>query len=206
MTGARRRLAEEYPDRHTLPYPKPVHPRPAAPRRRHAPEGSRPARPVTGARRRLAEEYPDRAVAWFAVGCYYLCVGQHESARRFFGKATALDAGFAPAWLGFGHAFAAQDESDQARPARRPAALRMAASVPTSALSLPGLRLGAEALARRPASLRSPPAGRARRALAHAGPAPARGGVRRHAAPGRGRIWRLGGSAADLNARHYPRV
>jgi tetratricopeptide (TPR) repeat protein len=70
----------------------------------------------TGARRRLAEEYPDRAVAWFAVGCYYLCVGQHESARRFFGKATALDAGFAPAWLGFGHAFAAQDESDQARP------------------------------------------------------------------------------------------
>lgn len=65
---------------------------------------------------RLAEEYPDRAVAWFAVGCYYLCAGQHESARRFFGKATAMDAAFAPAWLGFGHAFAAQDESDQARP------------------------------------------------------------------------------------------
>ena len=64
---------------------------------------------------RLAEEYPDRAIAWFAVGCYYLCAGQFESARRFFGKATALDASFAPAWLGFGHAFAAQDESDQAR-------------------------------------------------------------------------------------------
>lgn len=64
---------------------------------------------------RLAEEYPDRAIAWFAVGCYYLCAGQYESARRFFGKATALDASFAPAWLGFGHAFAAQDESDQAR-------------------------------------------------------------------------------------------
>lgn len=63
---------------------------------------------------RLAEEYPDRAAAWFAVGCYYLCAGQYESARRFFGKATALDASFAPAWLGFGHAFAAQDESDQA--------------------------------------------------------------------------------------------
>ena len=63
---------------------------------------------------RLAEEYPDRAAAWFAVACYYLCAGQYESARRFFGKATSLDASFAPAWLGFGHAFAAQDESDQA--------------------------------------------------------------------------------------------
>ncbi|KAK9828405.1 hypothetical protein WJX81_004996 [Elliptochloris bilobata] len=71
---------------------------------------------------RLAEEYPDRAAAWFAVGCYYLCAEQHESARRFFGKATALDASFAPAWLGFGHAFAAQDESDQAMAAYRTAA------------------------------------------------------------------------------------
>lgn len=34
-------------------------------------------------------------------------------ARRYFGKATALDRGFAPAWVAFGHAFAAQDESDQ---------------------------------------------------------------------------------------------
>lgn len=34
-------------------------------------------------------------------------------ARRYFGKATVLDRGFAPAWVAFGHAFAAQDESDQ---------------------------------------------------------------------------------------------
>ena len=59
--------------------------------------------------------YPERAVAWFGVGCYYACIGRHTDARRYFGKATTLDPGFAPAWLGFGHAFAAQDESDQAR-------------------------------------------------------------------------------------------
>lgn len=60
------------------------------------------------------EEYPDRAVSWFGVACYYLCIGRYESARNYFGKATTVDASFAPAWLGFGHAFAAQDESDQA--------------------------------------------------------------------------------------------
>ena len=59
------------------------------------------------------EEHPDRAVSWFAVGCYYMCAQQYEAARRYFGKATALDRGFAPAWVAFGHAFAAQDESDQ---------------------------------------------------------------------------------------------
>ena len=62
---------------------------------------------------RLVEEYPDRAVSWFGVACYYLCIGRYENARRYFGKATTVDASFAPAWLGFGHAFAAQDESDQ---------------------------------------------------------------------------------------------
>ena len=60
------------------------------------------------------EEYPDRAVSWFGVACYYLCICRYESARNYFGKATTVDASFAPAWLGFGHAFAAQDESDQA--------------------------------------------------------------------------------------------
>ena len=62
---------------------------------------------------RLAKEYPERAVSWFGIGCYYMCIGRHTDARRYFGKATALDPAFSPAWLGFGHAFAAQDESDQ---------------------------------------------------------------------------------------------
>ncbi|KAK9905515.1 hypothetical protein WJX75_001308 [Coccomyxa subellipsoidea] len=71
---------------------------------------------------KLVEEYPDRAVSWFGVACYYLCIGRYENARRYFGKATTVDASFAPAWLGFGHAFAAQDESDQATAAYRTAA------------------------------------------------------------------------------------
>ena len=70
----------------------------------------------------LVEEYPTRAVSWFAVGCYYYCVRRFDAARRFFSKATALDGAFVPAWIGFGHAFAAQDESDQAMAAYRTAA------------------------------------------------------------------------------------
>jgi len=69
----------------------------------------------------LVEEYPQQAVSWFGVGCYYHMVGDFESARRFFSKATTLNHRFAPAWVGFGHAFAAQDESDQAMAAYRTA-------------------------------------------------------------------------------------
>lgn len=52
-------------------------------------------------------------VAWHAVGCYYLAARHPEAARRHFAKATQLQRGFAPAWLAYGHAFAAQDERDQ---------------------------------------------------------------------------------------------
>ena len=48
-------------------------------------------------------------------------VSDFESARRYFSKATTLNHRFAPAWVGFGHAFAAQDESDQAIAAYRTA-------------------------------------------------------------------------------------
>ena len=44
-----------------------------------------------------------------------------ENARRYFSKSTTIDHRFAPAWVGFGHAFAAQDESDQAMAAYRTA-------------------------------------------------------------------------------------
>ena len=71
---------------------------------------------------RLVEEHPDRALSWFAVGCYYMAARHFEAARRHFSKATALDRNSAPAWVGFGHAFAAQDESDQALAAYRAAA------------------------------------------------------------------------------------
>lgn len=69
----------------------------------------------------LVEEYPNRAVSWFAVGSYYHCAGQHDAARRHFSKATQLEEGFLPAWLGFGHSFAAREESDQAMAAYRTA-------------------------------------------------------------------------------------
>jgi anaphase-promoting complex subunit 6 len=59
------------------------------------------------------QEYPQRAVSWFAVGCYYMCTRQYEFARRYFGRATTVDPNFATAWVGFGNAFALQDESDQ---------------------------------------------------------------------------------------------
>jgi hypothetical protein len=38
---------------------------------------------------------------------------QYDAARRYFGRATTADNRFAPGWLAYGHAFAAQDESDQ---------------------------------------------------------------------------------------------
>jgi len=71
---------------------------------------------------KLVEEYPERAVSWFAVACYYYCVRQFDTARRYFSKATSLEGAFVPAWIGFGHSFAAQDESDQAMAAYRTAA------------------------------------------------------------------------------------
>uniref|UniRef100_A0A383WBY8 Uncharacterized protein n=1 Tax=Tetradesmus obliquus TaxID=3088 RepID=A0A383WBY8_TETOB len=71
---------------------------------------------------KLVEEYPSSAQAWFGVGCYYMASRQFEQARRFFAKATQLDKHNAHAWIGFGHAFAEQDESDQALAAYRTAA------------------------------------------------------------------------------------
>jgi len=69
----------------------------------------------------LVAEYPDKAVTWFAIGCYYMTTRQYDSARKYFSKATNIDRTFVQAWIGFGHAFAAQDESDQAMAAYRTA-------------------------------------------------------------------------------------
>lgn len=63
---------------------------------------------------KLVDNYPDQAVSWYAVGCYYYLIAKFESARRFFSKATTIDRGFGPAWVGFGHAFATEGEHDQA--------------------------------------------------------------------------------------------
>ena len=70
----------------------------------------------------LVEQYPDDGISWFAVGCYYYCGGKFDSARRYFSKATSIENSLVSAWIGFGHAFAAQEESDQAMAAYRTAA------------------------------------------------------------------------------------
>ncbi|XP_066594170.1 cell division cycle protein 16 homolog [Prorops nasuta] len=63
---------------------------------------------------KLVDLYPDLALAWFAVGCYYYSIGKSDPARRYLAKATALDRLFGPAWLAYGHSFAAENEHDQA--------------------------------------------------------------------------------------------
>nr|CAD7454447.1 unnamed protein product [Timema tahoe] len=57
---------------------------------------------------------PDMAISWFAVGVYYYVIGRSDPARRFLGKATTMDKLFGPAWLAYGHSFAAENEHDQA--------------------------------------------------------------------------------------------
>ena len=60
------------------------------------------------------DSYADKPISWFAVGCYYYLIGNNESARKFFGRASQLDIHFGAAWIGFGHSFAAEGEHDQA--------------------------------------------------------------------------------------------
>jgi len=57
---------------------------------------------------------PVAQVSWFAVGCYYLSSGKQELARRYLSKSTSLNRVFGPAWLAYGHSFAAENEHDQA--------------------------------------------------------------------------------------------
>ncbi|XP_076067974.1 cell division cycle protein 16 [Oratosquilla oratoria] len=63
---------------------------------------------------KLVDLYPENALSWFAVGCYYYLIGKYDHARRYLNKATALDRVFGPAWIAYGHSFAAENEHDQA--------------------------------------------------------------------------------------------
>jgi anaphase-promoting complex subunit 6 len=40
--------------------------------------------------------------------------GKSDSARRYLSKSTTLDKLFSPAWVAYGHSFAAENEHDQA--------------------------------------------------------------------------------------------
>ncbi|KAE8680101.1 Anaphase-promoting complex subunit 6 [Hibiscus syriacus] len=70
----------------------------------------------------LVKDHPQKALSWFAVGCYYYCIKKHDQSRRYFSKATSLDGTFAPAWIGFGNAYAVREEGDQAMSVYRTAA------------------------------------------------------------------------------------
>ncbi|GFZ05091.1 anaphase promoting complex 6 [Actinidia rufa] len=70
----------------------------------------------------LVKDYPQKALSWFAVGCYYYCIKKYDQSRRYFSKTTNLDGTFPPAWIGYGNAYAAQEEGDQAMSAYRTAA------------------------------------------------------------------------------------
>lgn len=98
---------------------------------------------------RLVAEYPKAAVAWHAVGCYYLARGAHDAARQHFRRATAIDASLGVAWLGFGRAFGALGEHDQAVAAYRAAArLLVGSHIPPLAIAQELLRDGNLPLAR----------------------------------------------------------
>ncbi|KAI9315763.1 hypothetical protein BX666DRAFT_1958879 [Dichotomocladium elegans] len=62
----------------------------------------------------LVDKLNDEAVTWHAVGMYYLYIKKYSDARRYFSQATAMDPYFEASWLGYGHAFAAENDHDQA--------------------------------------------------------------------------------------------
>lgn len=62
----------------------------------------------------LADNHPEEPCTWLAVGIYYFSTDKIAEARRYFSKASMMDAHFGPAWIGFAHTFAAEGEHDQA--------------------------------------------------------------------------------------------
>ncbi|KAK4093524.1 hypothetical protein Purlil1_1858 [Purpureocillium lilacinum] len=62
----------------------------------------------------LADTHPEEPCTWLAVGIYYFAINKIAEARRYFSKASMMDAHFGPAWIGFAHTFAAEGEHDQA--------------------------------------------------------------------------------------------
>lgn len=62
----------------------------------------------------LADTHPDEPATWLAVAVYYYAINKVADARRYFSKATTIDPLYGPAWVGFGHTFAAEGEHDQA--------------------------------------------------------------------------------------------
>jgi len=66
----------------------------------------------------LAHEYVEQetenAITWYAVGMWYFTGKKWGEARKYFSKTSLMDPRFAPAWIAFGHTFAAEGEHDHA--------------------------------------------------------------------------------------------
>ncbi len=87
---------------------------------------------------RLVDSTPNSALSWYVVGCYYITIGKHQSARKYLTKSLTLDTNFGPAHIAFGLSFASEGEHDQAISAFSNAARVMRGS------HLPLLYLGKE--------------------------------------------------------------
>ncbi len=97
----------------------------------------------------LADSHPSEPCSWLAVGTYYLYIGRIAESRRYFSKASQMDAHFGPAWIGFAHTFAAEGEHDQAISAYSTAArLFQGAHLPNVFLGMQNLLLANFSLAR----------------------------------------------------------
>jgi anaphase-promoting complex subunit 6 len=62
----------------------------------------------------LVEKEPEGAVAWYAVGVWYLAQRRWADARTYFSKASLMDPRFVPSWVAFAHTFSFEKEHDQA--------------------------------------------------------------------------------------------
>jgi anaphase-promoting complex subunit 6 len=62
----------------------------------------------------LVDRLNDEAVAWHAVGLYYLYIKKNLEARRYFSQALTINQFFQQSWLGYGHSFSAEKDHDQA--------------------------------------------------------------------------------------------
>lgn len=91
------------------------------------------------------EAAPKDAMSWYAVGCYYICLGKFASAVRHLTKSIQFDASFAPAWMALSHAYAGQDENEPALVACR-TAMRLYPASHMPPLAMAGLTLKAGSL------------------------------------------------------------
>lgn len=97
----------------------------------------------------LADICPDEPTTWLAVATYYLASNKTADSRLYFTKATQLKQTFGPAWIGFGHSFAAEGEHDQAISAYSTGArLFQGSHLPQVFLAMQNIELGNLALAR----------------------------------------------------------